>query len=89
MVHNAVQWCTMQVGGEQRRSVVHDLVLHCWGGALTNPHKQTQVGPILLPRLLTQEVIRQIITSRVSGRGHRIGAVFLCVCVCVCLSVCL
>ncbi len=26
-------------------------------------------------------------TSRVSGRGYRIGAVFLCVCVCVCVSV--
>ncbi len=23
-----------------------------------------------------------LVTSRVSGRGHRIGAVFLCVCVC-------
>ncbi len=28
-----------------------------------------------------------IITSRVSGRGHRIGAVCVCVCVCVCVSV--
>ncbi len=28
-----------------------------------------------------------IITSRVSGRGYRIGAMFLCVYVCVCLSV--
>ncbi len=32
--------------------------------------------------------IYPIITSRVSGRGHRIGAVFLCVCLSVCLSVC-
>ncbi len=28
-----------------------------------------------------------LITSRVSGRGHRIGAVLLCVCLCVCLCV--
>ncbi len=27
-----------------------------------------------------------IFTSRVSGRGHRIGAVFLYVCVCLCVS---
>ncbi len=32
-----------------------------------------------------------VVTLCVSGRGHRIGAVFLCVCVCVCVrvSVCL
>ncbi len=36
----------------------------------------------------------ELITSRVSGRGNRIGAVFLsvclslCVCVCVCMCVC-
>ncbi len=30
---------------------------------------------------------RQLITSRVSGRGYRIVAVFLCVCVCVCVCV--
>ena len=29
-----------------------------------------------------------LITSRVSGRGHRIRAVFLCVCLCVCVCVC-
>ncbi len=29
-----------------------------------------------------------LFTSRVSGRGHRIGAVCVCVCVCVCVSVC-
>ena len=35
--------------------------------------------------LLIQVLNLPFITSRVSGRGHRIGAVFLCVCVSVCV----
>ncbi len=32
-------WCTMEVGGAQRRSVVHNVVLYPWGSAQHSSHK--------------------------------------------------
>ena len=55
-------WCTTQVGGAQRRSMVHNVVLYSQGGVQRRSHKPThtytQTGPILLTRLLMCEVIR-------------------------------
>ncbi len=34
-------WCTMQVCGAQRRSVVHNVVLYRWGSAQCSSHKPT------------------------------------------------
>ncbi len=37
-------WCTMQVGGAQCRSVVHNIVLHSRGNAQRRSHKPKQTG---------------------------------------------
>ena len=35
-------WCTMEVGGAQRRSVVHSVILYQCGGAQRSSHKPKQ-----------------------------------------------
>ncbi len=39
---------------------------------------------LVLSGMIREPGCSNVFTSRVSGRGHRIGAVFLSVCVCVC-----
>ncbi len=57
-------WCTMQLIGAQRWSVVHNVFLYWSGGAQHRSHKPRQThrhrntAPILWPRQLTQEVKR-------------------------------
>ncbi len=50
----AGRWCTMQVGGAQCRSVVHNIVLHRSSHKPTQTDRQTR--PILLTPSLTREV---------------------------------
>ena len=40
-----VPWCTMQVGGVQHRSMVHNIVLYSLGGAQCRSHKPRNPSP--------------------------------------------
>ncbi len=63
------------------------IMVYCYGRITLVLHRKIQVEPYTDKATRTngkEQVL--IFTSRVRGRGHRIGSV--CLCVCVCLSVC-
>ena len=46
---SCAQWCTTQVSGAQRRSVVHSVVMYPRGGAQRSSHKPTHTNKHYLP----------------------------------------
>ncbi len=70
--------CTTKPGGAQHRSMVHSIVLYPQGGAQRSSHKHRHTGPILLPRPLTQKVIKRCLYWTLSVTRVTLYCVIYC-----------